>query len=76
MTKLLTSKTVLKKQQFKEHYSSKELRLLKKINEDFHEEAEVLYFQKNIFVSKKLKKNVLKQHHDKLLTDHKNVNAT
>ena len=44
LTKLLTSKTVLKEQQFKDYYSSKELKLLKKINEDFYEKAEILYF--------------------------------
>ena len=76
LTKLSTSETVSKEQQFKEYYSSKELKLLKKINEDFHEEAEILYFQESIFVLKKLEKNMLKQHHDKLLTDHKNVNVT
>ena len=76
LTKLSTSKTVLKEQQFKEHYSSKELRLLKKINEDFYEKAEVLYFQESILISKKLKKDVLKQHHDELLIDHKNINVT
>ena len=76
MTKLSTSKTVSKEQQFKDHYSSKKLRLLKKINEDFYEKAEILYFQESIFVSRKLKKDVLKQHHDELLTDYKNVNVT
>ena len=44
LTKLSASKTVLEEQQFKEHYSSEELRLLKKTNEDFYEKAEVLYF--------------------------------
>ena len=44
LTKLSASKTVSEKQQFKEHYSSEELKLLKKINEDFYEKAEVLYF--------------------------------
>ena len=76
LTKLSTSKTVSEEQQFKEHYSSEELRLLKKINEDFYKKAKVLYFQENIFVSKKLKKNVLKQNHDKLLTNYKDVNIT
>ena len=76
LTKLSTSKTVSEEQQFKEHYSSEELRLLKKTNEDFHEKAEVLYFQESIFVSKKLEKDVLKENHDELLTDHKSVNVT
>ena len=76
LTKLSASKIVSEEQQFKEHYSSEELRLLKRINEDFYEKAEVLYFQKNIFVSKKLEKDVLKENHDELLTDHKNVNVT
>ena len=76
LTKLLTSKIVSEEQQFKEHYSSKELRLLKKINEDFHEKAEVLYFQESIFVSKKLEKDVLKENHDEFLINHKNVNVT
>ena len=76
LTKLSASKTVSEEQQFKEHYSSEELRLLKKINEDFYKKAEVLYFQESIFVSKKLEKNVLKQNHDKLLIDHKDVNVT
>ena len=49
-----------KEQQFKEHYSSEELKLLKKTNEDFYKKTEVLYFQENIFVLKKLEKNVLK----------------
>ena len=74
MTKLLTSNTVLKEQQFKDYYSLKKLRLLKRINEDFYEKAEVLYFQESIFVLKKLKKDMLKQHYDKFLTDNKNVN--
>ena len=44
LTKLLTSKIVSEKQQFKKHYSLKELKLLKKIIEDFYKKAEVLYF--------------------------------
>ena len=76
LTKLSASKTVSEKQQFKEHYSSEELRLLKRINEDFYEKAEVLYFQESIFVLKKLEKNVLKQNHDELLINHKDVNVT
>ena len=44
LTKLSTSKTVSKEQRFKDYYSLKELKLLKKINEDFHEETEILYF--------------------------------
>ena len=75
MTKLSALKTVLKEQQFKEHYNSKKLKLLKRINKDFYEKAKVLYFQENIFIFKKLKKDILRQHHDKLLTDYKNVNA-
>ena len=76
LAKLSASKTVSEEQQFKEHYSSEELRLLKKTNEDFHEKAEVLYFQESIFVSKKLEKDVLKENHDKLLINHKSVNVT
>ena len=49
---------------------------MKKINEDFYKKAEVFYFQENIFVSKKLEKNVLKQNHDELLINHKDVNVT
>ena len=56
LTKLSTSKIVLKEQQFKEHYSLKKLKLLKKINEDFYKKAEILYFQESILILKKLKK--------------------
>ena len=76
MTKLSTSKTVSKEQQFKEYYSLKKLKLLEKINEDFYEKTKVLYFQESIFVSKKLKKDVIRQHYDEFLTDHKNANVT
>ena len=76
LTKLSTSKTVSEEQQFKKYYSSEELRLLKKTNKDFYKKAEILYFQESIFVSKKLKKDVLKENHDELLTDYKNVNVT
>ena len=44
LMKLLTLKTVSEEQQFKEHYSSEELRLLKRTSEDFYKKAEILYF--------------------------------